>query len=160
MSTFSLLSDNFFLRRNDMSAEGCLSSLVLEDKLGESSSKSFHEWPHLVLQMYFGIAKPSAAWNWKVLKAMTAYVCSWLYFALQEFVFLLCIHGLAWGWVAFFLQRCSIFGYDTSKLDQILNLSFQGNVVWFNCTQLCFSFRLLGVTLFPLSFWGAVAVYA
>lgn len=57
---------------------------------------------------------------------MFAYVGSWLYFALVELVFLLCVHDLAWGWAAFLLQRCSVFGYDTLKLDWVLNGQFSG----------------------------------
>jgi len=49
-----------------------------------------------------------------------------VHFARAELVFLLGVHGLVWGWAAFVLPRCRIFGHDTLKLEQILHAQFLG----------------------------------
>lgn len=110
--------------------------------MGKSSNKSFHEWMHLVLQKYFCVAKPSAAQNRKVLKAVSAIcwfqamlcfcrVCSFSFFLM-----------VSCG--AFFLHRCGLIKTG------FLMASSQGNgLLWF-------SSGVFGIMLFFLSLSGVL----
>lgn len=123
-------------------------------QMGESSSKSFLAWTHL------GIVKPFAAQNWKVLKAVSAYLVPNYTLPLQNWSFYFAFFVSHWAEHPFSWRRVVSLYMMLESKPRFLVLSSYGNVVWFDCTKLCSSYGLLCIMLFPLFSWGTVAVYA